>query len=142
MSAPNSIRDCMRSNPLTISNEASLVQAIDMIVDNKLTGITVTDEEGKAVGTLSELDCIKSVLTSLYNDGDPAHALVKDAMMSIDINSCSPSEGIVEVAQSMLDTGVRRRAVVEDGQLVGQVSSSNILWALMKHSRSRQYHGK
>jgi hypothetical protein len=26
---------------------------------------------------------------------------------------------------------------VEDGKLVGQVSSSNILWALMEHSRRR-----
>ena len=72
MSTPSNIRDCMRSNPLTINLEASLVQAIEVLVQEKLTGITVTDDEGRAVGMLSEIDCIKAILAVVYNDGDPA----------------------------------------------------------------------
>lgn len=136
MPAPSTISDCMRRNPLTINLEANLVQAIETIVEYKLTGLTVTDEDGSAVGILSELDCIQAVLTALYNDGDPEHALVKDAM-STELVTCSPTDGIVEVAQSMLDSRQRRRPVLEDGKLVGQVSSSNILWALMEHSRRK-----
>ena len=136
MPAPSTIRDCMRRNPLTIHHDSNLVQAIEMIVEYKLTGLTVTDDGGKAVGILSELDCIKAVLTALYNDGDPEYTLVRDAM-STDLATCSPSDGIVEVAQSMLDTRQRRRPVLEDGKLVGQVSSSNVLWALMEHSRRK-----
>ncbi len=71
MSQPTSISDCMRRNPLTIHCEASLVQAIEMIFDYKLTGLTVTDDEGCAVGILSELDCMEAVLNAIYNDGDP-----------------------------------------------------------------------
>jgi hypothetical protein len=37
----------------------------------------------------------------------------------------------------MIDTRQRRNAVIQDGKLVGQVSSSNILWALMEHSRGK-----
>lgn len=136
MPAPSTIRDCMRRNPLTIHHDANLVQAIEMIVEYKLTGLTVTDDAGKAVGILSELDCIKAILTALYNDGDPEYTLVKGAM-STDLATCSPGDGIVEVAQSMLDTRQRRRPVLEDGKLVGQVSSSNVLWALMEHSRRK-----
>ena len=136
MPAPSTIRDCMRRNPLTIHHDANLVQAIEMIVEYKLTGLTVTDDNGKAVGILSELDCIKAVLTALYNDGDPEYTLVKDAM-STDLATCPPGDGIVEVAQSMLDTRQRRRPVLEEGKLVGQVSSSNVLWALMEHSRRK-----
>ncbi len=136
MPAPSTIRDCMRRNPLTIHHDANLVQAIEMIVEYKLTGITVTDSEGKAVGILSELDCIKAVLNALYNDGDPEYTLVREAM-STDLSTCSPGDGIVEVAQAMLDTRQRRRPVLENGKLVGQVSSSNILWALMEHSRRK-----
>jgi predicted transcriptional regulator len=57
--------------------------------------------------------------------------------MTADINSCRPGDNIVEVAQDMLRTKQRRRPVIEDGELVGQVSSSNILWALMEHSRRK-----
>lgn len=138
MAAPLTINDCMRRNPLTINTSANLVEAIETIVANKLTGITVVDEDGHAVGVLSELDCIRAILTSVYNDGDPEQALVSEVMTRA-VNTCKPGDNIIEVAQSMLDTRQRRRPVIEDGRLVGQVSSSNILWALMEHSRRKIY---
>lgn len=135
---PSTVADCMRRNPVTIHRDANLVQAIETIVEYRLTGLTVTDGVGNAVGILSELDCIRAVLTALYNEGDPDRTLVSEAM-SEELTTCSPQDGIVEVAQSMLNTHQRRRPVLEDGKLVGQVSSSNILWALMEHSRSKRY---
>ncbi len=98
MPAPNVIKDCMRRNPLTIGRDANLVKAIEMIVEYKLTGLTVTDDDGSAVGILSELDCIRGVLNTLYNDGDPEQALVKD-VMSTDLSTCAPGDSIVSVAQ-------------------------------------------
>ena len=137
---PTTINDCMRRNPITIHRDSNLVQAIETIVEYKLTGITVTDDSGHPVGVLSELDCLEAILTAIYNDGDPEHALVSEAM-STDLNVCSPSDSIVEVAQAMLSSRQRRRPVIQEGKLVGQVSSSNILWALMEHSR-RKVHPK
>jgi CBS domain-containing protein len=128
----------MRRKPLTINVSANLVEAIEIIVEYKLTGLTVTDDQGRPVGILSELDCLEAILTAIYNDGDPEHAMVKDAMCD-ELNVCRPSDSIVEVAQSMLNTRQRRRPVIEDGKLVGQVSSSNVLWALMEHSRRKIY---
>lgn len=136
MPQPTSIAECMHKKPLTIRREASLVEAIETLVDNRLTGVTVVDDKGHPVGVLSELDCIQAVLTAIYNDGDPDLALVHEAM-TIDINTCGPEDNIVEVAQDMLKTRQRRRPVIQDGLLVGQVSSSNILWALMEHSRRK-----
>lgn len=138
MPQPTTINDCMRRKPLTINVSANLVEAIEIIVEYKLTGLTVTDDQGRPVGILSELDCLEAILTAIYNDGDPEHAMVKDAMCD-ELNVCQPSDSIVEVAQSMLNTRQRRRPVIEDGKLVGQVSSSNVLWALMEHSRRKIY---
>ncbi|MEM8943491.1 MAG: CBS domain-containing protein, partial [Pseudomonadota bacterium] len=126
----------MRRNPLTINRNDNVVQAVETLVENKLTGVTVVDDEGAPVGVLSEIDCIRAVLNAIYNDGDPEHALVHD-VMSQEVNSCSPQDSIVEVAADMLKTHQRRRPVIENGRLVGQVSSSNVLWALMENSRRR-----
>lgn len=138
MPQPITINDCMRRNPLTINADANLVEAIEIIVEYKLTGLTVTDANGHPVGILSELDCLEAILTAIYNDGDPEHALVKDAMVD-DLNVCEPTDSIIEVAQAMLSTRQRRRPVIEGGKLVGQVSSSNVLWALMEYSRRKIY---
>jgi CBS domain-containing protein len=137
MPTPSTIKDCMRRNPLTINCNANLAQAVETLIEYKLTGVTVVDDEGRPVGVLSEIDCIKTVLNAIYNEGDPESALVQDAMTA-EIISCSPGDGIVEVAADMLATRQRRRPVIENGRLVGQVSSSNILWALMENSRRRQ----
>jgi CBS domain-containing protein len=136
MPTPNTIKDCMRRNPLTINHNANLVQAVETLIEYKLTGVTVVDDEGRPVGVLSELDCIQAVLNAIYNDGDPEHSLVRDAMTS-EIISCGPGDSIVEIAADMLATRQRRRPVIEGGRLVGQVSSSNVLWALMENSRRR-----
>ena len=60
--------------------------------------------------------------------------------MTEEIHACGPEESIVEVAQRMIDSRQRRNAVIEGGKLVGQVSSSNVLWALMEHSREKHGH--
>ncbi|MEO0439037.1 MAG: CBS domain-containing protein [Pseudomonadota bacterium] len=138
METPSKIKDCMRRNPLTINAKDNLVQAVETLIEYKLTGVTVVDDHGAPVGVLSELDCIKSVLNAIYNDGDPEHALVSDAMTA-QVISCSPGDSIVEVAAEMLSTHQRRRPVIENGRLVGQVSSSNVLWALMEHSRRKVF---
>jgi len=141
MANPTTIQECMHRNPLTIHPDENLVQAISMIVEYKLTGITVTDHDGAVVGILSELDCIQAVVTAIYNEGDPEHVLVEDAM-DRDVRTCVSADSIVEVAQDMVRTKQRRRPVVEGGKLVGQVSSNNVLWALMAHSRRKFYEGR
>ncbi|MDA9368430.1 CBS domain-containing protein [Flavobacteriaceae bacterium] len=137
MTTPTSIRDCMHSNPITINKDAPLVQAIERLVEFKLTGLTVVDDTGSACGKITELDCIRAILNAIYNDGNADNQRVEQAMTH-EIYACSPEDSIVEVAERMLDSHQRRSAVIQNGKLVGQVSSSNILWALMAHSRGRR----
>lgn len=134
MPSPSKISDCMRTNPVTAHPDDNLASAVQKIIEYRLTGLTVVDQNGDVVGIISELDCLRGALSAIYNDGDPEHVLVHE-IMSTDLHVCSPQDGIVEVAQQMLDTRQRRRPVVQNGKLEGQVSSKNILWALMEHSR-------
>ena len=134
MVPPSQISDCMHANPLTVGPNENLASAVEKIIEYRLTGLTVLDDSGTVIGVISELDCLKGALSAIYNDGGPEHVLVHE-VMSDTVNVCKPGDGIVEVAQQMLDTRQRRRPVVRDGKLEGQVSSKNILWALMQHTR-------
>lgn len=136
MSKPQNIENCMHRSPITIRADRNIGEAVALLLEYKLTGLTVVDNGGDVVGVISEIDCLKAILTAIYNNGEPDSGLVSD-YMTANPNVCHPSDGIVEVAESMLQTKQRRRPVIADGKLVGQVSSGNVLWALMEFARHK-----
>jgi CBS domain-containing protein len=141
MEKPQNVDQCMHRAPLTITEDKNIVDAVEMLLEYKLTGVTVVNGNNDVVGVLSEVDCIRAILNAIYNDGEADEAGTVADFMTRSVNFCSPQDGIVEVAESMLATKQRRRPVMVDGKLVGQVSSGNILWALMAFSRRKVRRG-
>jgi len=133
MAIPFLIESCMRRNPVTIKADATVYEAIKLTKVHRISGLTVIDDKKRVIGVISELDCLRAVLGNIYNDGNASNALVREHMTT-DVVDCSPEEDIVEVAQSMLKSRHRRRPVVQDGKLVGQLSCRNILWAIMEYT--------
>jgi len=123
------VKDCMRENPVRISAEANIYEAVELLLEHRISGLTVVDENEQVVGILSELDCFKYTISFVYDGGDLNSGKVKD-YMSTTVDSCGPDDDILSVAQSMLSKQQRRRPVVKEGKLVGQVSCHNILWAV------------
>ena len=123
------IRHYMVSKPVTVKPDMNISEAAGIIIKNKVSGVVVVDDDGRLVGMLSELDCLKSIVNSVYSDGNAAGALVRDIMTKeVEVNH--PHDDIVNVAASMLDHKHRRRPIVADGKLVGQVTCRQILKAV------------
>ncbi len=133
MANPFLIENCMRRNPTTITADATVHEAIGLIQEHRISGLTVIDDQRQVLGVISELDCLQAVLGTVYNDGNAGVGLVGDYMTK-EVVSCSPGDDIVAVAQSMLEQRHRRRPVTENGKLVGQLSCRNILWAIMEYA--------
>lgn len=123
------VRDCMRENPVKILADASIYEAVELLFKHKISGLTVVDENNCVLGVLSELDCLKHSISAAYNTGNVNDGMVKEHMTTM-VDSCSPDDDILSVAESMLSKQQRRRPVVKNGKLVGQVSCRNILWAV------------
>jgi CBS domain-containing protein len=127
------ISEFMVENPISVRPEMDVYEAAQEILTNQVSGATVIDENGKLVGMLSELDCLKAIVTSVYNGADPGGALVGEIMTSnVEVND--PDEGILAVATSMLDHKHRRRPVVKDGVLQGQLTCRQILKAVTDYA--------
>ncbi len=133
MANPFLAENCMRSNPVTLKPDSTIHEAIQLIMAHKITGLTVIDDDKQVLGVISELDCLRAVLGTVYNDGNASVGLVSD-YMSTDVVSCAPGEDIIHLAQSMLEHHHRRRPVIDNGKLVGQLSCRNILWAIMEYT--------
>ena len=62
--------------------------------------------------------------------GKTLNGMVRDYMTSENLVVAHPGEDIVGVAQDMLRQNKRRRPVVEDGKLIGQITIRQLLKAV------------
>jgi len=122
------VREYMRT-PRTVKQSATVSEASQVIIENRVSGVVVVDEEGRLVGMLSELDCMRAIVSAVYNGGTPGAELVQ-AVMTKEVAVNSPSEDIITVAAEMLKQKHRRRPIVENGKLVGQISCRQLLRAI------------
>jgi CBS domain-containing protein len=124
------LRNYMLPHPATVHHDAPLREAMDVITENRISGLCVVDDSGNLVGILSELDCLRAILSAVYNKSGVG--TVADYMASENLVVAHPDEDIVDVAQDMLMNNKRRRPVVENGKLVGQITCRALLKAVQE----------
>ena len=58
------LRHYMVQNPVKVGADASLLEAIHLILVNKISGLCVVDAHNRLLGVLSETDCLRGVLSA------------------------------------------------------------------------------
>ena len=124
------LRDYMLLHPVKVKADANMMEAMKVIIDNKISGLCVVDDADNLVGILSELDCLRAVLSATYNKTTVGK--VSEYMATDNLVVAHPEEDIVDVAQDMLTKNKRRRPVVENGKLIGQITCRQLLTAVKK----------
>ena len=117
----------MASDLVTFTPETNVLAAIRTLLEHKISGAPVVDENGWIIGILSEFDCLKPNLESSYHNdmGD----LVKD-IMSSKIRTIDANASLTQAAEMFIRQGVGRLPVVEKKKLIGQISRRDILRAI------------
>jgi len=133
----NGIERYLAKQDVRVSPNMNIYEASQAILTHKASGATVVDGDGKLVGVLSELDCLRALVTSVYNGSDPGGALVSD-IMTTDIDVADASDDIIAVATSMLENKRRRKPVLKDGELVGQITCRQILRAVTEDLKKQE----
>jgi CBS domain-containing protein len=106
------VKEYMVSQPVTVLHSASIAEAARAITEHRVSGVVVINEAGGVVGMLSELDCLRNLLSEAYNGqamGGEAVALV----MTTPVTTCAADADIISIAESMLENKQRRRPVVD-----------------------------
>ena len=123
-------RDYMIRRPVLVHPETDLFDAISQILNHRISGATVVDGNRRPVGILSELDCLRAILSGSYYGEEQGTIRVAEYMTS-PVETIQADENIIDLAQSMLDHKRRRRPVVnEAGVLIGQVTCRQLLKAI------------
>ena len=117
------VKDVMTSPVITIGETGNAQKAAQLMDKNDVGGVIVTSKEGKPVGIITERDMITRVLTKNIL---PSSVNVKKVMTS-PLLTIDPDETLTEAARKMSRLNVRRLGVIYKGNLVGLVSSKDIL---------------
>ncbi|BCX82012.1 hypothetical protein MIT9_P1594 [Methylomarinovum caldicuralii] len=121
------VRDYMATNLVTFTPETGVFDAIRQLLKHKITGAPVL-ENGKLVGSFSEMDCLHVVLDAAYHEQMGGKV---GEYMNRNLVTVSPDDSIIEVAERFQKSLLRHFPVVEDGKLIGLISRVDVLRALV-----------
>ena len=143
------VTDLMTRNCISVLTSATLADAARIMLENHVTGLPVLDTYGKLVGIVSEGDLLRRA--ELGTDGKPmnslkaflhpssvaddylaTHAFHVGVVMTNNPASVTPATELNEVAELMLSKHIKRLPVLDDGKLVGVISRTDLLRALMR----------
>ena len=125
------VKDIMERDVATLDLNDELSLADDIMKLGRIRHVPVVDE-GRLVGIISQRDLFKASLASAMGYGEKAKrefmkaVVVKEVMVG-EVITISPEAGIEEAGQLVLEKKIGCLPVIEDGNLVGLVTETDIL---------------
>ena len=124
---PRAVKDIMTKKLVTFRPETNVLEAINILLKNKISGAPVLDENGNIIGVLSEIDCMETLIQDSYYHESRGSV---SEYMTEKVTTVDAQMGIVDLAEFFVQKHFRRLPVVDHGKLVGQVSRRDVLKAI------------
>ena len=119
--------DVMTRPVVSARPKASARDVVLQLTTGLYSGMPVTEGDGKIVGIITELDLLSAVA-----DGKELAKTTAEDIMSRDVVTVNPGTPVTEIIPIMQARNLIRVPVVKGGKLVGIVSRSEILRALIE----------
>lgn len=118
------VNEIMARGVVTITPEATIGDAIELLLARGVAGLPVVDPEGRLIGILTEF-----ALLALAYDSEITNQTVGEHMTQ-DVLTVDATDSVNKVADLCIVHRVRRLPVLDEGRLVGLVSRRDVLNAL------------
>lgn len=125
------IKDVVRAKDISGASEADVVtvmpedevrEAARVLAKHKIGIIFVCDRQGALQGVLSERDIVRAI----SEHDDAALAMKVEAVMTKGAQSCTLEDDPMNIINTMSKGKFRHMPVIDEGKLVGIVSSKDI----------------
>jgi CBS domain-containing protein len=147
--------DVMTRDVISIAPDATVLQAARLMLQHHISGLPVVDKDGKLVGVLSEGDFLRRHETRtehkrsrwlefLMGPGRIAaeyshsHGSKVSEVMTADVHTVDEVTALEDIVELMERKRIKRVPVVCGGQLVGIVTRSNLMHAMVSMARVPQ----
>jgi CBS domain-containing protein len=143
------VSEIMTANVVTIGQDATVNEAIRLMLQNKVSGLPVVDAAGAVVGIVTEGDFLRRVETGtevqrprwlqllagtgkLADEYVRAHGRKVSEVMTPDVAAADENTEIGAIVETMEKRRIKRVPVVRGRKLVGMVTRADILRALAR----------
>lgn len=138
------VRDRMTPNPITITPDISVTEALRLMGDKKIRRLPVVERNGKLVGIVSDRDLFQaspSPATSLaiWEIHDLLAKLTVDKTMATDVITVTEDTPLEEAARVMVDRRIGGLPVMKGDELVGIITESDLFQALLELLGGRRH---
>jgi CBS domain-containing protein len=124
-------RDIMTHRVYTITPEASVQEAAQLLTRERISGVPVVASDGRLIGIVTEADVIAKATSSDLR--------VKD-IMSREVIMVAEDTPVGDIAQLLTERKIKRVPVVQEGKVIGIVSRADIVNAVAQgHVTIRQW---
>jgi CBS domain-containing protein len=139
--------DVMTREVVSIAPDASVLEAVRLMLQHKISGLPVVDAAGKLQGILTEGDFLRRTETGterkrsrfvefllgpgrLAEDYTHASGRKVEEVMTLDVYTVSEDAPLEQVVHLMERHRIKRLPVVRDGKLIGIVTRANLMRAV------------
>jgi CBS domain-containing protein len=127
MEPPKTAADYMTRTLVVLKPDMDLHRALQVLLENDISGAPVVDHHGALVGILTEKDCFRAAVQASYHR--ELAGPVSD-FMSHPVETLDADTDIVTVIEKFLESPYRRFPVVAGSVLAGQLSRKDVLRAV------------
>jgi len=124
-------KDIMTKQVVCIRKDTPIIEAIQLMANNNITGIPVVKDDLTLVGMLSEHD----VLRLLHTYDDEKDRTVNDFMTQPVIHF-EENEPLLDVCYCLRNNSIRRVPVTLNGKVTGIISRSDILKCILRQLKT------
>ncbi|GGN48525.1 hypothetical protein GCM10011579_001250 [Streptomyces albiflavescens] len=143
------VSELMTTAVVSVQQNATFTEIAKLLAEHDITAVPVVDDTDRPVGVVSEADLLRreasrldpaGLLPSLHPrsaERTKAEATTADGLMTSPAVVAHPEWTVVEAAQAMERSGVKRLPVVdESGRLIGVVSRADLLRVFLRGDRA------
>ena len=122
MKARVPVEEIMSATPVTVTADATVVEAATAMRDRKVGSLVVL-EAGRPIGIVTERD----VVTKVAAANKLSQATTVRDIMSMPLVAVHPHQEVAEAAKVMAARKIRRLPVIKEGKLVGMLTENDII---------------
>jgi CBS domain-containing protein len=123
---PTKVTDILQQkgyDVVTVTSGQTIESVVAVLTENRIGATPVLDDQGAMVGIVSERDVIRG----MAQQGAAVLRLSAEQLMTREVKTCSPSDAVVELMETMTNRRIRHLPVIENGSLRGIVSIGDVV---------------